>query len=1473
METVIRHANWSRSTHWFAWTMAVLLPVSWAVPALGKNQVDSPNSSAVAAGNRVAVARVAGPEVWLCAGERVADLLRPEAQWPFVKQHLAGIKLYVDQINQAQPEQLAALVRLVQENSYQVAVELGGCLDFAPMDYTAGEWSARHELAKIAKFYAAGGQVDFLDLDGPIRRLMYPEKRPDGRHFDAIEKAADELVDALRLHTQAHPQTRFWLLSNFPNWGWRGDVSYHARGPQRQDYGDDDTAVRMVLRKLGAAGIPLAGITVDNPYDYLVGEHRSVNLRDPKSVDWLKRVRSYEDFAREQGLEFNLIVNSERGGQESDERFCRETLQMVDLYRQAGGQPTRWFVQSWYSHPEQMVPETAPHSMTALVKAVLEQVGPGAATPSRGRIVLQPQPGAMQVTARVPGLDNQAFALGIPETIGCREAMLVNFPEAKIEWQGPDADGAVSCSWGPGGRISYSLRLTPAADYVDVEMTVRNHTEFFWHDVFAFDCLNPTGAPDFKDWTLERTYMSSQGRPLCLARTQRVRGHMPTVGFYLPDRVETGRESVFVRGFGATSPNRTDGSWIVTLSQPEGSYMAAAVVDTAFLFDNLDRCCIHAAPGFGDIGPGQTGTAVSRFYLAKGSLEDFLKRYGADRPDLASRQKAASLPTAREQRIAAARERGNSRPTTRQQGDSNAPGREASRYSLNAKFEPPAGRVVHAMGQWEQYNAKLLPLLPAELRPMSKLIFIEIGDTPRGWRPEGIRATMQRYDQEGFIPSIDIAPRGNQPGQAALATRADPLFGIDHEVASTSRFDGRIRDLVRIVKEYGKPVIVRIGGEFNGRWNGYHPYAYPKAFRKIVEMFRAAQVDNAAFVWCYEPAAAGDFDERNAAGEYKWFPGDDVIDWFSIDWFNKEDFTGPLSGSRQGESVMTAHGRSRRFLDMAVVHQKPVMIAESAPCRYDLADPAQAEAAWQEWFEPYFAIIAERPEIKWFHLISYDWSRASYFAQTGWKNNDFTVSDALLQRLAAELRKPKYLHAGDKTLLKDYSRFTSPAPTPSSSDAERPARSPTPPVRPTVAEAARSPSDKRAELAKFDEPAAHLPAQGPGGTEWDAQYRSFIQSDQNALSKGFPGHTEAARQIQADAAKDPAHLHKHKGWVLFIKHYSQAYRPPEATEALRKLYQDLVEMEFTGSAATADLPFAGGARLTIHRDVLYGKTHPDVQRLDAYLVKSTQPTPVLIEIHGGGWRRGSKSQFVYQGNLMEAVLAAGISVVSIDYRLTPEHRLPAQMEDVVRAAQFVRSRAKDWNIDPNRIAATGGSAGAHLAAWVGLHDDLAKPDSADPIERLSSRLTCFVALSGPMDLLRVDPRTLARAGVRGESFADAFVAAVGATPEQFMTDPDIRRRLKEASPLFLVSSDDPPALVVGAGPAETALVPPTVPATINDPHSAWHGALLADALRRAGVKVITRLGPDMGKDPQADASAIVDFLKEHLGRADLQSGR
>jgi hypothetical protein len=180
-----------------------------------------------------AVEKSRQPEVWLRAGDRIADLLDPEAEWSFVKQHLTGIKFYIGQLSGPRGEspeltldRLRKYVHLVKAHNLQVAVKRGGCLDFSPLDDTAGEWSARCKLTAIDTFYATGGKVDFLDLDGPIRRLLHPHNRRDGRSFDSIENAADELVDALQIHRRAHAEVKHWLLTNFPNWGYRGDVSY-----------------------------------------------------------------------------------------------------------------------------------------------------------------------------------------------------------------------------------------------------------------------------------------------------------------------------------------------------------------------------------------------------------------------------------------------------------------------------------------------------------------------------------------------------------------------------------------------------------------------------------------------------------------------------------------------------------------------------------------------------------------------------------------------------------------------------------------------------------------------------------------------------------------------------------------------------------------------------------------------------------------------------------------------------------------------------------------------------------------------------------------------------------------------------------------------------------------------------------------------------------------------------------------------
>ncbi|MDQ1267040.1 MAG: hypothetical protein QG635_2193, partial [Bacteroidota bacterium] len=244
-------------------------------------------------------------------------------------------------------------------------------------------------------------------------------------------------------------------------------------------------------------------------------------------------------------------------------------------------------------------------------------------------ITLQPVQGDMVCAVQVPALNRQTFALGIPETIGSSEGMILNFPDAVISWSGPDKSGAVSHTWKTDNKVEYSVIIKPYSDYADVEMTIKNISPVNWTNVFSFNCLNPVNAQKFQDWTLERTYMSKNGKPFRMDGATRINtGSMKTVQFYLNENYLN--ISPFVNGFGAISPDKTDDSYIVTMSDDNSSYIAATSPKALFLFDNLDRCCIHSATDFGDIPKGGQKTVTSRFYFAKGSLDDFIKRFNLE---------------------------------------------------------------------------------------------------------------------------------------------------------------------------------------------------------------------------------------------------------------------------------------------------------------------------------------------------------------------------------------------------------------------------------------------------------------------------------------------------------------------------------------------------------------------------------------------------------------------------------------------------------------------------------------------------------------------------------------------------------------------------------------------------------------------------------------------------------------------------
>lgn len=198
------------------------------------------------------------------------------------------------------------------------------------------------------------------------------------------------------------------------------------------------------------------------------------------------------------------------------------------------------------------------------------------------------------------------------------------------------------------------------------------------------------------------------------------------------------------------------------------------------------------------------------------------------------------------------------------------------------------------------------------------------------------------------------------------------------------------------------------------------------------------------------------------------------------------------------------------------------------------------------------------------------------------------------------------------------------------------------------------------------------------------------------------------------------------------------------------------------------------------KNVSYGPHERNV--LDFWQAKSDEPTPLVVYIHGGGFRNGSKESI--SGPILRRLLNANISVAALNYRFVSQAPLPAAHHDCRRALQFLRSKAKEWNIDKDRVGAFGGSAGAQLCMYLAFHDDMAKPDSDDPIARESTRLTC-VATNGGQTTMDSDwwKEHIPGYDSPHRDFRQTFGAK---TKEEYL------KKVEDVSALSLISKDDPP---------------------------------------------------------------------------------
>lgn len=208
-----------------------------------------------------------------------------------------------------------------------------------------------------------------------------------------------------------------------------------------------------------------------------------------------------------------------------------------------------------------------------------------------------------------------------------------------------------------------------------------------------------------------------------------------------------------------------------------------------------------------------------------------------------------------------------------------------------------------------------------------------------------------------------------------------------------------------------------------------------------------------------------------------------------------------------------------------------------------------------------------------------------------------------------------------------------------------------------------------------------------------------------------------------------------------------------------------------------------------HTDLSYGPHKMNV--LDFYQAEGDGPRPLLVYIHGGGWIGGDKKRAQAS---FKPFLDKGISYAAVNYRLTGEAQLPAPVHDAARAIQFIRSKASDWNIDKNRIALTGGSAGACTSMWLLLHDDLADPKADDPVLRESTRVTAAAVAGGQTS---IDPKVIEPwLGPNVLKHRMINMAVGEPTIEGALKNYEKHRDLYiEFSPYNHLTADDPPLLM------------------------------------------------------------------------------
>jgi acetyl esterase/lipase len=255
----------------------------------------------------------------------------------------------------------------------------------------------------------------------------------------------------------------------------------------------------------------------------------------------------------------------------------------------------------------------------------------------------------------------------------------------------------------------------------------------------------------------------------------------------------------------------------------------------------------------------------------------------------------------------------------------------------------------------------------------------------------------------------------------------------------------------------------------------------------------------------------------------------------------------------------------------------------------------------------------------------------------------------------------------------------------------------------------------------------------------------------------------------------------------------------------------------------------------VYKDLSYVPNGSALQKLDLYVPESCEaPLPLIVWIHGGGWKAGSKD---YCPPLIWS--RKGYAVASVNYRLSQVAKFPAQIKDCKAAVRWLRAHAEKYRINPDHVAVWGGSAGGHLASLVGTAGDVVAWEEGQPSS--SSQVQAVIDWYGRADLTPVskDP-------AYANSPSASLLGGCGG---------GVTELAREASPIMHVSQDDPPFLIMHGDMDKVVPV--------------QQSRAFAEALSKVGVKVslIVLKGAGHGGSVflQPEQVSVIDaFLNRYL---------